>query len=146
MPAAVANQKRLAALVNERRVPSPELRSDVQQLLSLSLHCRAALAALAPTVDRRAADALGNKVLVELREATLRYLSTERETGNGSPEKPRAAVVEHLKKTESHAIEFTRLAPGSADGAASLGVTLSRDVVDMLHKTSLDWSAGSLPA
>ena len=146
MPAAVANQKRLAALVNERRVPSPEFRSDVLQLLSLSLHCRAALAALAPTVDRRAADALGNKVLVELRGATLLYLSTQREAGNGSPEKPRAAVVEQLKKTERHASEFVSLAPGSDDGASSLGVTLSKDVVDLLHKTSLDWSAVSLAA
>ena len=144
MPAAVANQKRLAALVNERRVSSPELRSDIQQLLSLSLHCRAALAAFAPTVDRRAADALGNKVLVELRGATLLYLSTEREAGNGRPEIPRAAVVEQLKKTESHASEFVSLAPGSDDGASSLGVTLSKDVVDMLHKTSVDWAAGSL--
>jgi hypothetical protein len=146
MPAAIANQKRLAALVSERRVPRPEVRSDIQQLLTLSLHCRAALAALAPTVDRRAADALGNKVLVELREATLLYLSTEREAGNDSAEKPRAAVVEHLKKTESHASEFVSLAPESGDGASSLGVTLSRDVVDMLHKTALDWAAGSLPA
>jgi len=146
MPAAVANQKRLAALVNERRVPSLEVRGDVQQLVSLSLHCRAALAALAPTVDRRAADALGNKVLVELRGATLLYLATEREAGNGSPEKPRAAVVEQLKKTESHASEFVSLAPESDDGASSLGVTLSKDVVGMLHKTSLDWSAGSLAA
>jgi hypothetical protein len=146
MPIAFANQKRLAALVNERRVSSREVRSDVQVLLSLSLHCRAALEVLAPTVNRRAADALGNKVLVELREATLRYLSTEREAGNDRPEKPRAAVVEHLKKTESHASEIVSLAPESDDGASSLGVTLSREVVNLLHKTSLDWSAGSLPA
>lgn len=143
MPVAVTNQKRLAALVNERRVPSPAVRGDVEQLLTLSLHCRTALDALAPTVDRRAADALGNKVLVELRDATLLYLSTEREAGNGSPEKPRAAVVEHLKKTESHASEFVGLAPGPGDGASSLGLALSKDVVDMLHKTSLGWTAGS---
>ena len=146
MPAAVANQKRLAALVNEHRVPNLEVRCDVQHLVSLSLHCRAALAALAPIVDRRAADALGNKVLVELRGATLLYLATEREAGNGSPEKPRAAVVEQLKKIESHASEFVSLAPGSDDGASSLGVALSKDVVGMMHKTSLDWSAGSLAA
>ena len=85
-------------------------------------------------------------MLVELREATLRYLSTEREAGIGSPQKPRAAVVENLKKTESHASEFLSLAPGSGDGASSLGVTLSRDVVDMLHKTSLDWAEGTLSA
>jgi len=146
MPAAVANQKGLAALVMERRALRPEIRGDVQQLLSLSLHCRAALAALAPTVDRRAAEALGNKVLVELREATLLYLSTEREAGNGRPDKPRAAVVEQLKKTENHASEFVSLAPESGDGVSSLGVTLSKDVVDLLHKTSLDWTAGSLVA
>jgi len=146
MPVAVANQKRLAALVNERRVPSPEGRSDLRQLLSLSLHCRAALAALAPTVDRRAADALGNKVLVELRGATLLYLSTAREAGNGNLERPRMAVVEQLRKTESHASEFVSLAPESGDGASSLGVALSRDVIDMLHKTSVDWAAASLPA
>ena len=85
-------------------------------------------------------------MLVELRKATLLYLSTEREAGKGSPEKPRAAVVEHLKKTASHASEFVSLAPGSGEGASSLGVTLSKDVVDMLHKTSLDWTASSLPA
>ena len=146
MPVAVANQKRLAALVNERRIPSPEVRSDMQQLLSLSLHCRAALEALAPTVDRRAADALGNKVLVELRGATLLYLSTEREAGNSGPDKPRAAVVEQLKKTENHASEFVKLAPDSDDRASSLGVTLSRDVVAMLHKTSLDWSTPLMAA
>lgn len=146
MPIAVANQKRLADLVSQRRVACGEIRSDVEQLLNLSLHCRAALATLAPTVDRRAADALGNKVLVELRKATLLYLSTEREAGKGSSEKPRAAVVELLKKTESHASELVSLAPGSGDGASSLGVTMSKDVVDMLHKTSLDWTASSLPA
>jgi len=145
MPLAVANQKRLAALVNERRLSSPEVRSDVERLINLSLLCRGALAALAPTVDRRAADALGNKVLVELRKATLLYLSTEREADNLGTEKPRAAVVEHLKKTESHASEFVSLAPGSGDGASSLGVTLSRDVVEMLHETSLEWTS-PLPA
>ena len=146
MPAAMANQKRLASLVEERRIPSPEFRQDLQQLLNLSLHCRAALAALAPTVDRRAAEALGNKVLVELREATLLYASTARAADVGGTEKARAAVVEQLKKTESHADEFVGLAPESGDDASSLGVTLSKDVVDMLHKTSLDWSATAAPS
>ena len=146
MPTAVASQKRLASLVEERRIPNPEFRQDLQQLLSLSLHCRAALAALAPTVDRRAAEALGNKVLVELREATLLYVSTARAADDGGTERARAAVVEHLKKTESHAGEFVALAPGSGDDASSLGVTLSKDVVEMLHKTSLDWSAAAAPS
>ena len=145
MPTAVASQKRLASLVEERRIPNPEFRQDLQQLLSLSLHCRAALAALAPTVDRRAAEALGNKVLIELREATLLYVATARAADGEGVENARAAVVEQLKKTESHAGEFVALAPGS-DGDASLGVTLSKDVVDMLHKTSLAWSAAAEPS
>jgi len=145
MPTAIASQKRLASLVEERRIPNPEFRQDLQQLLSLSLHCRAALAALAPTVDRRAAEALGNKVLVELREATLLYVSTARAASDEGTEKARAAVVEQLKKTESHAGEFVALAPG-ADDDASLGVTLSKDMVEELHKTSLDWSAPAAPS
>ncbi len=143
MPTAVASQKRLASLVEERRIPNHEFRQDLEQLLSLSLHCRAALAALAPTVDRRAADALGNKVLVELREATLLYVSTARAADDGGTEKARSAVVGHLKKTESHAGEFVALAPEFSDDASPLGVTLSKDVVEMLHKTSLDWSAAT---
>ena len=145
MPTAVTSQKRLASLVEERRIPNPEFRQDLQQLLSLSLHCRAALAALAPTVDRRAAEALGNKVLVELREATLLYVSTARAASDEGTDKARAAVVEQLKKTESHAGEFVALAPG-ADDDASLGVTLSKDMVEELHKTSLDWSAPAAPS
>jgi len=145
MPTAIASQKRLASLVEERRIPNPEFRQDLQQLLSLSLHCRAALAALAPTVDRRAAEALGNKVLVELREATLLYVSTARAASDEGTDKARAAVVEQLKKTESHAGEFVALAPG-ADDDASLGVTLSKDMVDELHKTSLAWSAPAAPS
>jgi hypothetical protein len=145
MPTAIANQKPLALLVEERRLQSPGVREDLRQLLSLSLHCRAALAALAPTVDRRAAEALGNKVLVELRDATLLYASTAR-SDDGTTEHARTAVVEQLKKTENHASEFVGLAPVSGDDASSLGVTLSKDVVDMLHKTWLDWSATPVPA
>jgi hypothetical protein len=53
--------------------------------------------------------------------------------------------VEQLKKTESHAGEFVALAPESGDEASSLGVTLSKDVVEVLHQTSLDWSAAAAP-
>ena len=145
MPTAMAHQKRLASLVEERRVPNPEVRQDMHRLLNLSLHCHAALAALAPTVDRRAAEALGNKIFVELRDATLLYASTARVADEGGTEQARSAVVERLKKTESHAGEFVGLAPASDDDASSLGVTLSQDVVDMLHKTALEWSATEVP-
>src|SRR5262245_44212904 len=76
MPTAIARQKALASLVQESRLPATEVREDVRKLVTLSLHCRAAISALAPTVDRRAADALANKVLVELRDATLQYLAS----------------------------------------------------------------------
>ena len=83
-----------------------------------------------------AAEALGNKVLVELRDATLLYLSTAR-AGDGFTTTARAAVVEQLKKTESHAGKFVDLAPTGDD--TSHGATLSKDVVGMLYKTSVDW-------
>ncbi|MEO8122503.1 MAG: hypothetical protein ABI633_00460 [Burkholderiales bacterium] len=141
MPAARKHQKRLSALVEERRLSAPEHRADLTRLLTLSLHCRTALSTLAPTVDRRAADALGNKVLVELRGATLLYLSAAREAADGNSGTPRAAVVEHLKRIEAHAIEVANLAPpADVTGAeSSMGASLSRDVVAALHQTAVDW-------
>lgn len=144
MPTAASRQKDLAALVSEKRLPNAEVRDDLRQLINLSLHCRAALDALGPTVDKRAADAIGNKVLVELRQATLLYLSYARQGGDGSTEKPRAAVVSHLEKTEAHAKGFEALAPQSTGGSAdTLGVSLSKDVVNALHETHLKWAPNS---
>jgi hypothetical protein len=145
MPVAVSNQKALASLVEERRLASPDLRKDVRELLTLSLHCRAALNSLAPTVDRRAAESLGNTVLVELRAATLLYLSTARAAGDGNTAAARAAVVEHLRSTEAHASKLLGLAPESAEDT-SMGAALSKDVVAELHKTSLEWGTVTVPA
>ncbi len=141
MPTAVSRQKYLAALVSEKRLPNAEVRDDLRQLINLSLHCRVALDALSPTVDKRAADAIGNKVLVELRQATLLYLSYARKGGDGRTEKPRGAVVSYLEKTEAHAKGFEALAPQSTGGSAdTLGVSLSKDVVNVLHETHLKWA------
>jgi hypothetical protein len=93
-------------------------------------------------VDTRAAEALANKVLVELREATLLYLASARESGDGNSGKPRAAVVALLEKTEGHAAELARLAPDTGGQSESLGVVLSKDVIELLHKTALEWQAG----
>jgi hypothetical protein len=142
MKGAVAKQKELASLVNQRRLPSAAVREDVKQLVTLSLHCRAAVTALAPTVDTRAAEALANKVLVELREATLLYLASARESGDWNSGKPRAAVVALLEKTEGHAAELAKLAPDTGGQSESLGVVLSKDVIELLHKTALEWGAG----
>jgi hypothetical protein len=138
MPSAVSSQKRLAGLVEERRVSSPAVRRDVERLLMLSLHCRSALAALAPTVDRRAAEALGNKVLVGLRAATLLYLATVR-AGDGSADSGRSAVLESLKRIESQAGGLAGLGPQETD--ASLGTALAGDVVKELHELVTGWES-----
>ncbi len=139
MPTAVARHKALASLVNEKRLPGEEVRNDLKQLALLSLHCRAALSALAPTVDRRAAEAQGNKILVELRDAMLQYLASARESGDGDTARPRAAVVSLLERTEAHASELARLAPPAPAQGDALGAVLFKDVDEGLHKTALDW-------
>ena len=139
MKTAVARRTELASLVNQQRLPAAEAREDLKQLVTLSLHCRAAVAALTPTVDSRAADALANKVLVELREATLRYAASARDGGAADTARPRAAAVDLLEKAEQHAAELVRLAPDAPEAEASLGVVLSKDVNAMLHKTAIDW-------
>jgi hypothetical protein len=143
MMGAVAKQEELASLVNQQRLPSAAVREDVKQLVTLSLHCRAALAALAPTVDRRAAEALANKVLVELRQATLLYLASARDSGDRNSGKPRAAVVALLEKTEGHAAELAKLAPGAAEQSESLGAVLSKNVSELLRKTAQEWEAAA---
>jgi len=138
MKGAVAKQKELASLVNQRRLTSAAWREDIKQLVTLSLHCRAAVAALAPAVDARLAEALANKVLVELREATLLYMASARD----SSAKPRAAVSALLAKTEGHAAELAKLAPDMGGQNEPLGVVLSKDVIELLHRTALEWEAG----
>ena len=140
MKGAVAIQKQLATLVNRERLPSAALREDIKQLVLLSLECRAAVTALAPTVDRRAANALANKILVELRSATLQYMSSARANLDGTTGKPRAAVVALLEKTEGHADELVKLAsPNAAEQDGSLGTGLSTHVIELLHRTALEW-------
>ena len=144
MPTAARRRKELAALVNEQRLTSSDVRSDLRQLLTLSLHCRTALDALGPTVDKRAAAAIGNKVLVELREATLLYLANARHAGDGTTDKARSMVVSHLEKTESHVKGLEALATGSTGEAAdTLGVSLSKDIAAGLHRTHLSWAPNS---
>ncbi len=140
MPVAVTHQKELASLVAQQRWTSAELREDLRQLVTLSLNCRSAIAALAPTVDRRAAEAIGNKVLVELRDAILLYLARARDAGDGQTNRPRAAVVSHLERTESHAAELLKLGPESRGETGSLGFALTTDVVELLHRTALAWA------
>jgi hypothetical protein len=139
MKGAIVRHRELASLVNQRRLSSPALREDLRQLVTLSLHCRAAVAALAPTVDKRAAEALANKVLVELREATLAYLANARSSDDGNIDRTRAAIGALLEKTEGHAAELARLAPDAGGQSESLGTVLSADVVDLLRRTARQW-------
>jgi hypothetical protein len=140
MPGAVAIQRQLGDLVQQERLQAQDIRADLQQLLTLSLQCRSAVAALAPTVDRRAAEALANKVLVGLREATLHYLAAARDSGTPTPEKPRTSAVGALEQAERHAAELAALAPPAEDENASLGALLSKQVDEMMRKTAQAWS------
>lgn len=145
MKAALAERDEIASVVNQRRLPAAAVRADLKQLVELSLHCRAAVIALAPTVDRRAADALANKVLVGLREATLRYLASARDGEDAGTSRPRAAVVALLDKAEQHAAELSQLAsPRAVEQDESLGVALSKDVSTLLHRTAHEWGTASL--
>jgi len=144
MPTAVERRKSLATVVSQKRLAGVEVRNDLRELINLSLHCRAALDALGPTVDRRAAEAIGNKILVELREAALIYLAVARQVGDGSSEKARASVVPLLEKAEAHAKGFEALAKESTGETADTpGVSMSKDVVCALHLTSLKWTANT---
>lgn len=147
MPTAVKHRSQLADLVAQRRILSPLLRDDLQRLINLSLHCRAAVEALRPTVDRRAADGIGNKILVELRQVTLSYLAGTRQLSEellDSPEKPRAAVAPMLEKIEVHAKALEALATeSSGDVADSLGATMSKDVAIAAHLLRVSWNKES---
>ena len=142
MKGAVARQRELASLVNQGRLNSAGLREDLKQLVTLSLHCRAAVAALAPTVDKRAAESLANKVLVELREATLLHMASARNSDDGNGARTRAAVGALLAKTEGHAAELAKLAPNVGGQSESLGAVLATDVAELLHRTALQWEDG----
>lgn len=141
MPLAAKHRKALADLVNQKRIVGPAIRQDLEQLLGLSLHCRSALAALVPLVGRRTADSVGNRLLVALRDATLVYLASAHRIGGDDNAKPRAAVVESLRKTDSHAADIAGLVPEDSGNGESLGATLSREFVHELHRTALDWNA-----
>lgn len=146
MKAALARQKELAALVHQQRLPPEPVREDVKQLVTLSLQCRAGVAALAasPVLDTKAADAIANKVLVDLREATLVYLARARDSGGADEVKPRAAVVALLEKTGAHAAELARLEEQAAERAAgSVKNILQQDVNALLRRTACDWGLGA---
>ena len=80
------------------------------------------------------------KVLVELRDAMLLYLARARDAGDGQTKRPRAAVVSHLERTESHPAELLKLGPESRGDAGSLGFALTTDMVELLHRTALAWA------
>jgi hypothetical protein len=145
MKGAVARQKELAALVNQQRLPAARIREDVKQLVTLSLQCRAAIAALtaSPGVDSKLAEGLANKVLVEMREATLTYLARARDGDDVEGSKARAAVVAVLEKTGPHAAELARLEPETLEPRAPGGNVLLRDVNALLHKTAREWGLGA---
>jgi hypothetical protein len=144
MDGAVARQKELAALVGQQRLPAPRIREDVKQLVTLSLQCRAALAALtaSPGIDASLAEGLANKVLVELREATLTYLARARDSDELDGAQARAAVVALLEKTGPHVAELAKLEPQAPEPSAPSRNVLVKDVNALVHKTAREWGLG----
>lgn len=145
MKGALARQQELASLVNQRRLPAERSRDDVKQLVTLSLRCRAGVAALtaSPAVDTKAAEALANKVLVALREATLLYLASARDSGDADGVKPRAAVVGWLEKTGGHAAELAKLEQDAAQRSETSKNDPAKELNALLHKTVRDWALGA---
>ena len=81
-------------------------------------------------------------MLVELREATLLYLATARDSTDSQTAKPREAVVAVLEKAEGHAAELANLAPNGTEESLSPGVVMSKDVIELLHRTAIAWGIG----
>lgn len=58
----------------------------------------------------------------------------------------RAAIVEHLRKTESCATKLIGLAQQSDDTTSLMGLAFSEGVIDLMHKAALAWSVVSARA
>jgi hypothetical protein len=147
MPGAWRQRKDLARLVEQQRLPLELVRDDLRELLSLALQCRAGMAAFAsPSFDTGAAEPLANKVLVEVREAVLIYLSTVRDAG-GQPGYPefgqtaRRAAGEVLEKIVARAAELAKLEQDGAERAGTGQNTLADGVVRPLRKMVEQWTA-----
>jgi hypothetical protein len=149
MPGAWRRRKDLARRVEAARGARTDLdlvRDDLRELAGLSLQCRAGVAAFgtSPHYDSAAAEPVANKVLVELREATLTYLARVRDAG-GTPGYPefaqgaRKAAAETIEKVVPRVAELAEL---EAAGAARAGAT--QDVIGSglaapMRKIAREW-------
>jgi hypothetical protein len=153
MPAAWRRRKELARRVEAAREQHMDLelvRDDLRELAELSVQCRAGVAAFgtSPHYDSAAAEPLANKVLVELREATLTYLARVREAA-GTPGYPefaqgaRKAAAEAIEKVVPRVAELADL---EAAGAARAGLT--QDVIGSrlaapMRRIAREWVAAT---
>jgi hypothetical protein len=149
MPAAWRRRKELAKRVEASRGQHMNLelvRDDLRELVGLSMQCRAGVAAFGTSqhYDSAAAQPVANKVLIELREATLTYLARVRDAG-GAPGYPefaqgaRKAAAEAIAKVVPRVAELAEL---EATGAARAGAT--QDVIGSglaapMRKIAREW-------
>ena len=141
----------LARLVEQQRLPLGLVRDDLRELIGLSLQCRAGVAAFdtSPLFDAAAAEPLANKVLVDLREATLTYLARVRETESADAAYPdfaqgaRRAAADLLEKIVDRAAELERLEKDGAerDGTPTSPGMLADGLVSPLRKIVRDWTS-----
>jgi hypothetical protein len=137
----------LARLVNQKRLRLDLVRDDLRELIGLSLQCRAGVAAFdaSPQFDSAAAEPLANKVLVDLREATLTYLARVREAASEDTGYPdfaqgaRRAAAEMLDKVVERAAELERLERDAADRSGTPHSVLANGLVSPARKIARDW-------
>jgi hypothetical protein len=138
LESAWGKRKELARMVEHARLPMNEERDDLRALLSLSLQCRAAIAAF----DAVASDAGTNKVLVELRAATLAYQSRLRES-DGDVAAARKAAAQVLDKARPHAEALARLQPAAAEPGGIEQTMVAEGVSGPLGALVRAWTAES---
>jgi hypothetical protein len=149
MPAAWRRRKELAERVEAARGRGMDLdlvRDDVRELAGLSLQCRAGLAAFgaSPHYDFAAADPVANKVLIELREATLTYLARVRDAG-GTPGYPefaqgaRKAAAETIEKLVPRVAELAELEAAGAERAGAPQDVIGSGLAAPMRKIAREW-------
>jgi hypothetical protein len=153
MPAAWRRRKELAKRVEAARGQRMDLelvRDDLRELAGLSLQCRAGVAALGTSrhYDSAAAEPLANKVLIELREATLTYLARVRDAG-GTPGYPefaqgaRKAAAETIEKVVPRVAELAELEAAGAARAGGTQDVIRSGLAAPMRKIAREWVAAA---
>jgi hypothetical protein len=153
MPTAWRRRKELAKRVEAARGQHMDLelvRDDLRELAGLSLQCRAGVAAFgtSPHYDAAAAEPVANKVLVELREATLTYLARVRDA-DGTPGYPefdrgaRKAAAETIEKVVPRVAELAELEAAGAARAGAPQDLIGSGLAAPMRKIAREWAGAA---